>query len=117
MAKLFPANASATMVQEGEGHCSVSVPTVCMAVAIQTYLATGKAPPKDKRYCSRVEAPFLGTLSENLKRSEAVETMRKIGQNFHRTRGFPLMKLGELPLAPFSWAARFNSGSIPHGDW
>lgn len=80
MARLFPANASATMVQEGEGHCSPNVPSECMISAIQTYLATGKAPPEDKRFCNRVEAPFLGTLSGNLKRSEAVDTMRKIGQ-------------------------------------
>ena len=85
MAKLFPANASATMVQEGEGHCSLSLPTECMLGAIQTYLATGKAPPKGNRFCSRVEAPFLGTLSGNPKRSEAVDTMRIVGQRLHRT--------------------------------
>ena len=87
MAKLFPANASAIMVQEGEGHCSISLPSECMLNAIQTYLTTGKAPPKNKRYCSRVEAPFLGTLSGNPKRSKALDTVRKVGKRLHRRGG------------------------------
>ena len=84
MAKLFPANASVTMVQEGEGHCSLAAPSECMFGAIQTYLATGKAPPEDKRYCRRVLAPFVGTVSGNSKRSEALETIKRVGQRLHR---------------------------------
>ena len=116
MAKLFPANASAIMVQEGEGHCSIAVPTYCMIGAIQTYLATGKTPPKDKRYCSRVEAPFLGTLSGNLIRSEAVDTMRKVGQQLGRTHDLLPIELRASP-APFSWAARYSGGSLARGSF
>ena len=87
MAKLFPANASVSMVQEGEGHCSLAVPSECMIGAIQTYLATGKAPPEDKRYCDRVLAPFVGAVSGSSKRSEALETMRNVGQQLHRRTG------------------------------
>jgi len=106
MAKLFPVNASAIMVQEGEGHSYFSVPSECMRSAIQTYLSTGKAPPKNKRYCNRVEAPFLGALSGNLKRSEAVDTMMNIGQRLRRTA--PIAPRA-LSLAPFSLAARYDN--------
>src|SRR4029077_6003960 len=99
MAKLFPANASATMIQEGEGHCSVAIPTECMLNAVQTYLTTGRAPPEDQRYCHRVEAPFLGALSENPKRSEALVSMREVARHLHRTIGIGRR---ELPFAPFS---------------
>ena len=114
MAKLFPANASAIMVQEGEGHCSISVPSDCMIAAIQTYLATGKVPPENERNCSRPEAPFLGILSGKLKRSIAVENMRNVGLQIHRPRGFPQIRPG---ASPFGWAARLSGRNSPKGGW
>ena len=114
MAKLFPANASAIMVQEGEGHGVHSVPSECMFNAIQTYFSTGEVPPEDQRYCNRLEAPFLGVLSGNPKRSEAVDTMRRVGQQLRETT---TMAPRALSLAPFSWSARYGGGSLPHGGW
>ena len=98
MAKLFPANASAVMVQEGEGHCSYTVPSECITSAVQAYFATGMAPPEDKRFCSRVEAPFVGPVSRSQKRSEAINAMSRVGQWLHRKSVEPRA----LPLALFS---------------
>ena len=104
MAKLFPPNASAIVVQEGEGHSSYSVPTECVASIVQTYFATGKVPPENNRFCSRVEAPFLGTLSGNTKRSEAVDTLKKLGQHLRRTTS---LETKGLSHARFIWAERY----------
>ena len=47
------------MAVDGEGHCSLSAPSLCMARHIRRYFQTGELPPSDT-VCEANEKPFLG---------------------------------------------------------
>ena len=90
MAKLFPTGGAVVAIQEGEGHCSPSVPTKCMSSIVQTYFGTGKVPEGDQLHCARESAPFLGDVStgnmtrRDAGRIEAREAMMDIGRAVNR---------------------------------
>lgn len=90
MAKLFPEGGAVVAVQEGEGHCTLAVPTKCMSSMIQTYFGTGQVPEGDQLRCARESVPFLGDVStgnmtrRDSGRVQAREAMRKIGRAVNR---------------------------------
>ncbi|KAF8425315.1 TAP-like protein-domain-containing protein [Tirmania nivea] len=90
MAKLFPKGGAVVAIQEGEGHCSTSVPTKCMSSIIHTYFGTGKVPEGDRLRCAREVVPFLGDVStgnmarRDAGRKEARDAMRNIGRTVNR---------------------------------
>lgn len=98
MAKEFPKGGAYVAVQQGEGHCSIASPSLCMMNIVGTYFAKGTVPKTEEAFCAQQYVPFLGevTSGNTTKRDqgeiEAREIMGRVGRAVHRQ----LMNTGPL---------------------
>ncbi|KAF8464238.1 Alpha/Beta hydrolase protein [Kalaharituber pfeilii] len=97
MSKLF--KGSKVVVQEGEGHCTITVPSDCFNAIVSEYFKSGMVPEKEsERYCARQYVPWIGAIAGDRKRGEkpgTAELMRKVGEAWRKNVG-PIDALGEF---------------------
>ena len=75
---------SVVLAVDGEGHCSLSSPSVCAARHIRQYFQTGSLPPEGT-VCDVDEKAFLGLTKrrDNLEDIKLLEELRWLARHWN----------------------------------